>query len=91
MHVQKIMGLWVRVSGYKSKPGPTQCYNCQRYNHTQRACHNTARCVRCAQEHRSHECPFKDTLNFNAVCVLCKGPHPASSILCPRRPGNTNN
>ncbi|XP_035229012.1 uncharacterized protein LOC118201095 [Stegodyphus dumicola] len=88
MHIEKIIGLWVRVIKYNSKPGSTQCYNCQRYNHTQRACHNEPRCVRCAQNHRSHLCPFKGTQNYDAVCALCHGPHPASSITCPRRPGN---
>ncbi|KFM67576.1 Nucleic-acid-binding protein from transposon X-element, partial [Stegodyphus mimosarum] len=78
----------INVKAYRGRPGPTQCFNCQRYGHTQSACHNEPRCVRCTEAHRSHDCPYKNKDEYSAKCVLCNGDHPACSELCPKRPGN---
>lgn len=39
------------------------------------------RCVKCAEGHKTTECPKKDR-NTPATCILCFGDHPASYKGC---------
>lgn len=58
-----------------------QCANCQRYGHTKRYCHRKPRCVKCAEEYLTANCPRKE--RFDQVkCVLCNGNHPANYKGC---------
>jgi hypothetical protein len=46
-----------------------QCANCQRYGHTKKFCHLKPRCVKCAGDHSTSQCPRKE--RSSAVrCVL---------------------
>ena len=80
-----LMYLKVNVSSYKRKEQPTQCHRCQRYGHAKSGCHHPPRCVKCAGDHFSSECPFKGKID-NPKCVLCNGPHVASFRGCPKAP-----
>ncbi|KAG5666355.1 hypothetical protein PVAND_014389 [Polypedilum vanderplanki] len=79
---------------YKNKnKGPTQCRNCQRFGHGSDNCSATPRCVRCAANHKSSDCPFlyndlgekiQNRINsVNLKCVHCQQQHAASSRDCP--------
>jgi hypothetical protein len=50
----------------------TQCFNCQQWGHTQRACGKRARCAQCAGDHASKDCPTD-----RVSCVNCGKQHRA--------------
>jgi hypothetical protein len=79
------MHLIVNVAPYKRKQQPTQCHKCQRYGHAKSGCSNTPRCVKCAENHLSADCPSKGRIP-NPKCVLCNGPHVASFRGCSKAP-----
>jgi hypothetical protein len=54
-----------------------QCANCQRYGHTKNFCYLKPRCVKCAGEHSTSQCPRKER-SGDVRCVLCGGNHPAN-------------
>lgn len=58
-----------------------QCQRCQQYGHTKNYCMRPYRCVKCAQKHKTSECPKRDR-NTPAECALCHGPHPANYKGC---------
>lgn len=64
-----------------------QCYNCQGYGHSSFTCYLKPKCVRCAQPHKTAECPLPKN-EKNATCANCLGPHPASYRGCPKNPKN---
>lgn len=58
-----------------------QCQRCQQYGHTKNYCMRPFRCVKCAQQHKTSECPKRDR-STPALCALCQGPHPANYKGC---------
>ena len=58
-----------------------QCIRCQRYGHTKNFCHKNPRCVKCAQDHFTSECPQKSKIN-DVRCVNCNENHPANYRGC---------
>lgn len=58
-----------------------QCQRCQQYGHSKNYCMRPYRCVKCAQSHKTSECPKKDR-NSPATCALCEGAHPANYRGC---------
>lgn len=64
----------------KTKEIP-QCTRCQQYGHTKNNCMRPFRCVKCAEGHRTTDCPKKDR-NTPATCTLCHGSHPANYKGC---------
>lgn len=58
-----------------------QCARCQQYGHTKNNCMRPFRCVKCAEGHRTTDCPKKDR-NTPATCALCHGEHPANYKGC---------
>lgn len=92
--IENIRIKWVH---YRNETkGPTQCRNCQNYGHGSQNCNISPRCVRCAGEHKSAECPLlidevnnvtkKKVNQSQLVCALCKENHTASSKECKERP-----
>lgn len=58
---------------------PTRCFGCQRYSHGSVSCRRQPVCARCgSKKHQVTECE-SDEIN----CIMCGGPHYASSIKCP--------
>lgn len=58
-----------------------QCANCQEYGHTKKYCRRRPKCIKCAQNHPSAECPVKGRLD-SVKCALCEGNHPANYKGC---------
>jgi len=65
---------------YKKRDIP-QCTRCQAYGHTKNYCFRSPRCVKCAENHITSDCPRK--AKFEEVkCYNCGGNHPASYKGC---------
>lgn len=64
-----------------SKREIPQCQNCQLFGHTKNYCHRSPRCVKCADNHHTNQCPRK-TKDDKVKCVNCGGPHPANYRGC---------
>lgn len=64
-----------------TKKEVVQCQRCQRYGHSKTYCRHPFRCVKCAENHPTAECPKKDNTT-TVKCVLCDGAHPASYRGC---------
>jgi hypothetical protein len=58
-----------------------QCKRCQKYGHTRNFCRNTPRCVKCAAEHLTDQCP-RLTNDSNVKCANCNDHHPANYRGC---------
>lgn len=58
----------------------TQCRKCQRFGHAATNCGLEYRCVKCIHRHAPGDCPLEN--DQPAVCVNCKGNHPASYKKC---------
>lgn len=77
------LGFWKHnVKNYEE--GPSQCFNCQRWNHSSHQCRGKPRCVHCSGPHALKSC---DSASKSAppVCSNCKGTHPSFSRKCPVR------
>ena len=81
-------------------PPPTQCYHCQAFGHTAKACPRRAspssvRCARCAGPHALRECSCPAKTNrcadgrrcthIQARCANCEGPHQSFDSRCPTK------
>ena len=60
------------------RPRVTRCFNCQKFCHSATICHEKVRCSRCGKNHKSDECPNKDT----PKCANCGGRHSAAYQGC---------
>ncbi|KAK9710040.1 hypothetical protein QE152_g26276 [Popillia japonica] len=71
----------VYYEAHLSKRALTQCKKCQAWGHATLNCHlGVERCVKCAQNHLSHQC--KKDRSLPGKCANCGGEHPASSTEC---------
>lgn len=71
----------VKIEDPKKTNEIVQCTRCQQYGHTKNNCMRPYRCVKCAGEHKTTDCPKKDR-NTPATCALCFGDHPANYKGC---------
>lgn len=71
--------LRVQVRAFNARPGPPQCFSCQRYGHSSSFCHLPPRCVACGGEHRGGCQKPRET---PATCCNCAGTHPANYRGC---------
>lgn len=98
--VTGIQNLRVKFQYYSPKKfGPTQCVKCQGLGHGALNCNLTTRCVTCAGEHESKQCPHRKPVtptesNPNpkpkapdsvVKCALCHENHTANYSKCPIR------
>jgi hypothetical protein len=58
-----------------------QCMRCQKYGHTDNYCRNSPRCVKCAAQHLTSQCPRK-VQDDNARCANCNEHHPSNYRRC---------
>ncbi|GFW87044.1 nucleic-acid-binding protein from transposon X-element [Trichonephila clavipes] len=80
----KIANITVTVEGYESK-GITQCYKCQKFNHTASNCHIKPRCLKCGEAHQTAQCLIQKVENM--CCINCKTyGHMANYSKCPLFP-----
>lgn len=68
---------------FNPKNDVVQCYRCQEFDHTSRFCNEKAKCVKCGENHRTADCPFKGQRMENPKCANCGGAHTASNKECP--------
>ena len=78
-HLETILCLRVQVRAFNSKPGPSQCFQCQRFGHSSAFCKMPPRCVRCGEAHNEN-CPVVKPQP--ATCCNCGGSHPANFRGC---------
>lgn len=63
---------------FKEQENITQCFRCQKFNHTSHLCEAPVRCVRCSENHRiSEECK-----NAAVKCANCNESHYANYKGC---------
>ncbi|GFT99148.1 putative RNA-directed DNA polymerase from transposon X-element [Trichonephila clavipes] len=74
------------VDAFNRRPGVSQCYNCNLFNHSSKNCFMRTRCLKCGESHRTNECPIKDKIQ-NPVCINCnKTGHMANWSQCEEFP-----
>ncbi|GFU29161.1 RNA-directed DNA polymerase from mobile element jockey [Trichonephila clavipes] len=78
--------LSIKIDSFNRRPGATQCYNCNLFNHSSSNCNIRTRCLKCGEPHKTGDCPIK-TIIENPTCINChqKG-HLANSHRCPKFP-----
>lgn len=79
--IQYIYHTKVKIEDPRKTNDIPQCTRCQQYGHTKNNCMRPYRCVKCAEGHRTIDCPKKDR-NTPATCTLCLGKHPANYKGC---------
>ncbi|GFT51163.1 probable RNA-directed DNA polymerase from transposon X-element [Trichonephila clavipes] len=84
--VSKCCYMSVVLDTFKKRPGATQCYNCNFFNHSSVNCFIKPRCLKCSKEHRTGECPIKERLD-TPHCINCDvDGHTANWRSCPAFP-----
>jgi hypothetical protein len=58
-----------------------QCKRCQKFGHTKNFCRNAPKCVKCAAEHLTDQCP-RTVNDSNVLCANCQEHHPANYRGC---------
>ncbi|GFX61871.1 putative RNA-directed DNA polymerase from transposon X-element [Trichonephila clavipes] len=81
--------LSIKIDSFNRRPGATQCYNCNLFNHSSSNCNIRTRCLKCGEPHKTGDCPIK-TIIENPTCINChqKG-HLANSHRCPKFPNKS--
>lgn len=80
-NLRYIYNTCVNIEDPRKRKTIVQCTKCQQYGHTKNNCLRPYRCVKCAEAHRTADCPKKDR-NSPAKCALCLGDHPANYKGC---------
>ncbi|GFU36553.1 nucleic-acid-binding protein from transposon X-element [Trichonephila clavipes] len=84
--LKNLIYLTVEVVPFRRRPGASQCFNCNYFNHTSKNCKMTPRCLKCEGSHKTHDCPKTERLQ-TLRCINCnEDGHLASSRQCPRFP-----
>lgn len=79
--IQYIFNTKVSIEEPRKQKSVVQCKRCQQYGHTKNNCMRPYRCVKCAESHKTSDCPKSDRMT-PATCVLCSGSHPANYKGC---------
>ncbi|GFV66781.1 nucleic-acid-binding protein from transposon X-element [Trichonephila clavipes] len=69
-NVKIVCYLCVTGDPFRKKPGATQCYNCNYFNHSSKNCRMTPRCLKCGKDHRTGDCTMKEKLE-KPRCINC--------------------
>lgn len=80
-NLRYIYNTCVTIEDPRKRKTIVQCSKCQQYGHTKNNCFRPYRCVKCAESHRTADCPKTDR-NSPAKCALCFGNHPANYKGC---------
>ncbi|GFX73589.1 nucleic-acid-binding protein from transposon X-element [Trichonephila clavipes] len=62
--------LTVEVVPFRRRPGASQCFNCNYFNHTSKNCRMTPRCLKCGGSHRTQDCHTTERLK-TLHCINC--------------------
>ncbi|GFV83413.1 uncharacterized protein TNCV_3055601 [Trichonephila clavipes] len=68
---------------FKKRPGATQCYNCNYFNHSSVNCCIKPRCLKCSKEHRTGDYPIKKRLDTPHCINYNADGHTANCRSCP--------
>ncbi|GFU80987.1 nucleic-acid-binding protein from transposon X-element [Trichonephila clavipes] len=84
--MKKCCCLTVQIDAFNRRPGFSQCYNCNLFNHSSKNCFMRTRCLKCGETHRTNECSIKEKIE-NPVCINCnKTGHMANWSQCEEFP-----
>ncbi|GFT18852.1 uncharacterized protein TNCV_1671901 [Trichonephila clavipes] len=84
--MKKCCCLTVQVDAFNRRPGVSQYYNCNLFNHSSKNCFMRTRCLKCGESYRTNECPIKERIE-NPVCINCnKTGHMANWSQCEEFP-----
>ncbi|GFU32007.1 nucleic-acid-binding protein from transposon X-element [Trichonephila clavipes] len=79
--LNRLCYLSVNVEGYEGK-GVTQCYSCNKFNHTADLCHLKPRCLKCGLNHQTKDCEINKVEQM--YCINCETiGHMANYAKCP--------
>ncbi|GFT84405.1 nucleic-acid-binding protein from transposon X-element [Trichonephila clavipes] len=67
--LNRLCYLVVNVEGYEGK-GVTQCYSCNKFNHTSDLCHLKPRCLKCGLSHQTKDCEINKVEQM--YCINCE-------------------
>ncbi|GFS88756.1 nucleic-acid-binding protein from transposon X-element [Trichonephila clavipes] len=82
--LNRLCYLVVNVEGYEGK-GVTQCYSCNKFNHTSDLCHLKPRCRKCGLGHQTKDCEINKVEQM--YCINCETVgHMANYAKCPLYP-----
>ncbi|GFX38865.1 nucleic-acid-binding protein from transposon X-element [Trichonephila clavipes] len=68
--VNNVCYLCVTIDPFRRKPGITQCYNCNYFNHSSKNCKMNPRCLKFGENHRTGECTIKEKIE-KPKCINC--------------------
>ena len=79
--ITKLLLTIVTIEAPHAKRAIPLCMRCQKYGHTKNYCRNSPKCVKCAEQHLTSDCPrkFHDTA---VKCAKCGVHHPANYRGC---------
>jgi hypothetical protein len=80
-NIQYIYHQRIKIEDPRKSKSIVQCHRCQQLGHSKNYCMRPYRCVKCAENHKSSECPKKDRKTL-AKCALCSRDHPANYKGC---------
>ncbi|GFU53933.1 nucleic-acid-binding protein from transposon X-element [Trichonephila clavipes] len=84
--IKHINYLTVEVVPFRRRPGASQCFNCNYFNHANKDCRMTPRCLKCGKNHTTATCPITERLK-TLHCINCnEDGHMVTSRQCPRFP-----
>ncbi|UYV83888.1 hypothetical protein LAZ67_X000522, partial [Cordylochernes scorpioides] len=83
--ITEILYQKIVVESFRTTKRVTQCFNCQGFGHCQLNCFLKPKCVKCAEEHHSKDCPRKSK-QLPPKCANCGEAHTANYRGCPNFP-----
>ncbi|UYV60670.1 hypothetical protein LAZ67_1001817, partial [Cordylochernes scorpioides] len=83
--ITEILYQKIVVESFRTTKRVTQCFNCQGFGHGQLNCFLKPKCVKCAEEHHSKDCPRKSK-QLPPKCANCGEAHTANYRGCPNFP-----
>jgi hypothetical protein len=76
-NITTLLNTIVQFEAPHAKREIPQCMRCQQFGHTKNYCRKNPRCVKCAAQHLTSDCP-RTTKDDNVKCVNCHEKHPAN-------------
>ncbi|GFX20060.1 PRE_C2HC domain-containing protein [Trichonephila clavipes] len=84
--IKNVNYLTVEVVPFRRRPGASQCFNCNYFNHASKDCRMTPRCLKCGKNHKTANCTITERLT-TLHCINCnEDGHMATSRQCPKFP-----
>lgn len=83
LNTRKHIILYIKVtwSRHYNNKEMVQCHRCQQWGHATSNCNARHRCLKCAENHPTNQCPKKK--EEEPKCVNCGGAHVANNRECP--------